>query len=120
MTGRIVYKPVPQHPCAPPTRGLHLLLTGTQWQCDDCWELWTLRLDSEGLGSSWQRSGNPGERVELDGDYHVHPRLTLTDPGQPERDPDAKRITLILMLVLFAIVGVLAYIVGTSDGWWPL
>ena len=73
MTGRIVYEPEKPHPCETPQYWTGMQ-TGTQWQCDGCWQIW--RLDPHG----WARNGQPGKRVEF-GEYHVYPQFDLPEPG---------------------------------------
>lgn len=112
MTGRIVYEPEQLHPCNPPRRHITEARAGTQWQCDDCWQIWNLEPDG-----SWRRNGNPHKRVELDGEYHVYPQLD--DPFErPEREHDSSRPVAIALIAFVLIVIVIVGLIGHSEGWW--
>lgn len=113
MTGRIVYTPTPPHDCDPPDVPEP---AGTKWQCDNCWQVWTL--GSIGAGpmeqQAWRRDGNPHCAVVANGEGDLvsvpGPRPSPRLPFPPD-DFDAKwaafwLIGVVLLAVLLAIAGV--------------
>lgn len=134
MTGRIIYTPTPLHDCRPPGYGTARIvteaLTGSKWQCDDCWQIWSL--DPGG----WRRDGNPhcavvanqhGELVDVPDpafmtnaampNLSIKPFPRLPDPfPTPSRpDYDAKLVTeTIVGFVVLVMVVVVIYLAATG------
>jgi hypothetical protein len=107
-TGRIVYTPTPPHPCETPQRWTQLA-TGTQWQCNDCHQIW--RLDPHG----WARNGNPGKAVEP-GQYHVYP--DLADLQVPLENENAGSWVVLGFLALVALAAFGAWVAHLLGAPW--
>jgi hypothetical protein len=132
MTGRIVYTPTPLHDCQPPAGDLDLQgrVVGTKWQCDRCWQIWSL--DQAGAGKRWRRDGNPhcavvanreGDLVSVPGSASegayaalYRPKPRLMDPYQQRPDFDASRVALWLILGVIATVIIAITAIAAAGG----
>jgi hypothetical protein len=100
------------HDCKPPAKDLDFQgrLAGTKWQCDHCWQIWSLDMSTE--GKYWRRDGNPHCAVvaNADGDLIQVPShatfLPNPHPTTTQDDFDARRVAfwLILAVVLAALL----------------
>jgi hypothetical protein len=126
MTGRIVYTPTPMHDCKPPAKELDFQsrLAGTKWQCDHCWQIWSLDMSTE--GKYWRRDGNPHCAVIANGEGDLvsdpgwrgpsRPTPRLMDPYRQQPDFDAKRVALWLILAIIATAIIAATAIAAAGG----